>query len=600
MERAINSTKVTKSAGPDNICALHLKHLGPTAIAVLTHIFNLSLNQNNIPQIWKTAKIIPIPKPNKDTNHGASFRPISLLSPIAKTLERAILPILLPHIPNLPTQHGFKPGYSTTTALHCINETITSGLNCKPPPKRTIMVTLDMSKAFDTVNLHLLTDKLLRTTTHPTLKRYISNYIKGRQAYTTYNNQTSSLRLIKTGVPQGGVLSPILFNLYLSDLPNPPEGVSVTSYADDITPLSTHVSIETAQTQLQPYLNQLHDWTTSNHLTINPDKSSATLFTTDNSQLNTELKLTMNNIPIPTTQTPKVLGVTFDRSLTFRHHIDNAKEKANKSLNLLKALSGTSWGKQKETLLSTYKAVVRPHLEYASTVWSPNAAPTNINKLQIVQNAALRTVTGCTKDTPIQHLNDETSSLPFSNHLQLHSSLLRQRSHLDSHPLFPYTDPHRYDNKRYLRPTIFHNKDYTYNIPLDTNLPISDTIKSNCQEIHSTIVQGYLSNRQPNFILGEPPPNIDKSEMSLPRQTRRTLAQLRTGRSSSLLTYLNKINPTKYPSSLCPACNIHPHDTHHLFTCTTFPTQLTPKDLWSRPVEVAALLASWSSVLPQP
>jgi retron-type reverse transcriptase len=94
-----------------------------------------------------------------------------------------------------------------------------------------------------------------------------------------YNNSQSRKRLIKTGVPQGGVLSPILFNLYLSDLPTPPQGVKTVTYADDITPLSTHVSIHSTQNQLQPYLDVLHKWTNDNQVKLNPDKCSATLFT---------------------------------------------------------------------------------------------------------------------------------------------------------------------------------------------------------------------------------------------------------------------------------------------------------------------------------
>ena len=112
---------------------------------------------------------------------------------------------------------------------------------------------------------------------------------------------------------------------------------------------------------------------------------------------------------------PKVLGLTLDPKLTYSTHIHNISVQAHKPLQIIKALIATGWGKQKETLMATYKAVMRPALEYASSVWSPIASSTSINKLQVMQNAALRTATGCTQDTNIQHLHDETLKLPYTS-----------------------------------------------------------------------------------------------------------------------------------------------------------------------------------------
>ena len=108
-------------------------------------------------------------------------------------------------------------------------------------------------------------------------------------------------------------------------------------------------------------------------------------------------------------------------------------------LQIIKALTATGWGKQKKTLMATYKAVMRPALEYASSVWSPIASSTSINKLQVMQNAALRTATGCTQDTNIQHLHDETLTLPIHEHLQLHASQYKHKTQHPSHPLHKHT-----------------------------------------------------------------------------------------------------------------------------------------------------------------
>ena len=136
---------------------------------------------------------------------------------------------------------------------------------------------------------------------------------------------------------------------------------------------------------------------------------------------------------------PKVQGLTLDPKLTYSTHIHNISVQAHKPLQIIKALTATGWGKQKETLMATYKAVMRPALEYASSVWSPIASSTSINKLQVMQNSALRTATGCTQDTNIQHLHDETLTLPIHEHLQLHASQYKQKTQHPSHPLHNYT-----------------------------------------------------------------------------------------------------------------------------------------------------------------
>ena len=128
---------------------------------------------------------------------------------------------------------------------------------------------------------------------------------------------------------------------------------------------------------------------------------------------------------------PKVLGLTLDPKLAYGTHIHNISVQAHKPLQMIKA---TGWGKQNETLKGTYKAVMRPALEYASSIWSPLASPTSINKLQVMPNAALRNATGCTKDTNIQHLHDETLILPIHEHLQLHASQYKQKHNIHHIP----------------------------------------------------------------------------------------------------------------------------------------------------------------------
>jgi len=597
---AIKSTKNSNSLGPDKTSIHHLKHLGPIALQYLTNLFNLSIQSNTIPHIWKLAKIIPIPKPNKDPKLGASYRPISLLSPIAKCLEKTILPTLTQHLPSKDFQHGFKSKHSTVTALQNITNTIAKGFNQKAPPKRTILVSLDMSKAFDTVNIHTLVNKLQETTTPPTLIKYVANYIKGRKAFTQYNNANSKQQTLRTGVPQGGVLSPILFNLYVSDIPQPPPNVQLESYADDLNPLSSHENIHKAESALQPYLNELFDWTVENDLQLNPTKSSCTLFSPDPAEQETQLQLSINNQPIPTTKHPKILGVTFDTKLTFNEHIKNVKLAANKSINILKSLTSTTWGKQKETLVATYNAITRPILEYGSTVWSPIIADTNMQKLQTIQNTALRIATGCTADTNVNHLHQETLTLPLKNHCQLHASNLKQKAASVTHPLNklmtqPALEKPRKNNK-IMKESLFQTNTYIINPPI-TNCLDDNEIDQNIKTNHRLAVNNYKTTLPDNKILEMPAPTVHQSEESLNRYQRRLLSQLRTNKSPFLLTYLHKIDPIAHPSPLCPLCTNQPHNTQHLFQCSYIQTTLTPIDLWHRPCETMELLEAWQRAL---
>ena len=154
-------------------------------------MLNTALNRNIIPHTWKFAKRVPIPKPNKDTDKGTSYRPISLLSGIAKTREKSILPYITANIPNTSMQYGYKTQHPTVTALHTLNNTVAKGFNQMSPPARTITVALDMSKAFDTIIIHTLIRKLLQANIPGTIIKFIANYIKGSKAYTPYIQTTS-------------------------------------------------------------------------------------------------------------------------------------------------------------------------------------------------------------------------------------------------------------------------------------------------------------------------------------------------------------------------------------------------------------------------
>ena len=327
VQEAIKQSENNNSQGHDKLNIRHLKHIGPLGFAFLTSMLKTALNNNIIPHIWKLANIVPILKPNKDIDKGTSYRPISLLSVIAKTLEKSLLPYITANIPNTPTQHGYKTQHSTVTALHTVNNTLAKKFNQMAPPARRITVALDMSKAFDTISIHTLIRELLQTKIPGTIIKFIAHYIKGRKAYTTYRNHTSSQRKFKTGVPQGGVLSPTLFNIYTADIPPPRAPVQVMAYADDITITSADTSTSAAKKYIQPHLHKLFAWTKQNNLTLNPDKTTFTLFTPDPAEYKSNLDLNINNTALPMATRSKVLSLTLDPKFTYSTHIHTSHYK---------------------------------------------------------------------------------------------------------------------------------------------------------------------------------------------------------------------------------------------------------------------------------
>ena len=163
-----------------------------------------------------------------------------------------------------------------------------------------------------------------------------------------------------------------------------------------------------------------------------------------------------------------VLGLTLDPKLT---HIHNISVHAHKPLQIINALTSTGWGKQKETLIATYKAVMRPALEYASSIWSPLSSSTSINKLKVIQNAALRTATGCTQDTNIQHLHDETLT-PTAPRLTIQTE--------NTTSITSTTQTHNILQHSQAKNTIFNNGRYTTNIPTDPHTVTTTDIKQTC------------------------------------------------------------------------------------------------------------------------
>ena len=584
---AIRKSKNSKAMGPDNISPIMLKHLGPNGIRFLTNIYNNSLSQTIIPSAWKIARIIPLLKPKKDISQGDSYRPISLLSPAAKIFEKILEPKIAESIPLANHQHGFRKGRSTATALQEVSNHITTGLNQNKPVERTVLVAIDLSKAFDTVNHEILLNDIMELEMNHHLKRFLFAYLRGRQTYVEFRGKKSKHRKMRQGVPQGGVLSPLLFNLYMRKMPCPPDGVKTTTYADDTNIYSSDVKIQPICDRLNPYLSELVDWFKGRNLQISAPKSSATLFTTFNNELSINLPIKINDEYIPTTTKPKILGVTYDSLFSFKHHVLNIREKMDKKNNILKALAGSNWGQQKETIVSTYRAIGQSLTNYCSPIYTPNLKPTNWTHLQTSQNTALRIATGCTKKTAIEHLHTETKLMPVKEHNHMLTKQFLLATQKPEHPNHQSTNLNQPPPPRITTNTIITEfgedvRQKTHNQPIN-----EEQYKRKLKEIHREEVQKVINNSS-NKVLRSRPPGINEEEKLLPRSTRCTLAQLRSGYSPKLQSYLFSINASN--SDQCPECLQSSHTTEHLSNCPAKPTQRTVRSLWTNPRYAAEFL----------
>ena len=338
------------------------------------------------------------------------------------------------------------------------------------------------------------------------------------------------------------------------------------------------------------YLDTLNKWFNQRNLIISAPKSSATIFTTFSNELSLDLDVKINGTKVPTIKDPKILGCTLDPLLSFRKHTENLKAKVMKRNNIMKALSGTNWGLEKETLLTTYKATGRSLLNYGCPIWSPGLSETNWGELQVAQNNALRVATGCVKMTAVSHLHHETKVMPVKDHCHMLSKQFLLATTQQTHPNACNLDAQ--PPARQMRETLVSKfgKDVAdFSVSNLDQKSAAEQVKLHTKSIHTSCVKQTLNSLSPNKVTKTKPPEINSEEKLLPRTTRSTLAQLRSGYSSSLNSFLSRCFPSKY-SNTCPNCGQSPHDTAHLFKCPSKPTHLTLESLWDSPKDVATFL----------
>ena len=378
--------KPHKVAGPDNIPTRLLKDYACELAPCLTLIFQASLTQGKIPADWKFGHVAPIFKKG-DRHKASNYRPITLTSVTCKLLEHILHSSIISHLEThhilSDAQYGFRKKRSCETQLIRTIHDLATGLNEK---QQIDAILLDFSKAFDVVPHKRLLLKLSHYGIGGNTLAWIQDFLSNRTQRVLLEGQVSSQSSVTSGVPQGSVLGPLLFLVFINDLP---ECVSSTTrlFADDSLLYRVINSPDDARL-LQEDLNNLQMWEKLWGMSFNPDKCEVLRITNKRSPIQSNYVLHGHTLAL--TSNAKYLGVTISSDLSWNVHINNITKKANRTLGFLRRNVSKC---PKEVKTKCYETFVRPILEYSSSAWAPHTLR-DIQSIEAVQRRAARFVTG--------------------------------------------------------------------------------------------------------------------------------------------------------------------------------------------------------------
>ena len=379
----------TKSSGHDGISVHLLKQIIYNISVPLTYIFNLSLLTGMCPNSLKIAKVIPIYKKD-DSSLINNYRPISLLPSISKILEKLVYKRLYSFLQNnnilIPNQFGFRQGHSTEYAiLHMYDKIIEAFSN----NEHIIGIFMDLSKAFDTIDHKILIHKLQHYGIRGRALSWFINYLQDRQQYVSFQSHESHKLNIKSGVPQGSILGPLLFIIYINDIVNSAPLLNFIVFADDTSISFSHKNIETLITQLNSELLKISRWFKSNKLSLNVSKTNYIYFKKTNVHEEININIEIDGLLLIEKQSLKCLGVTIDSHLTWQEHISNVHTSISRNIGILYKLKNYL---SERSLVILYNSLILSHILYCNILWG-NCNINRINSLLLLQKRAVRIIT---------------------------------------------------------------------------------------------------------------------------------------------------------------------------------------------------------------
>ena len=390
IEDVITNLKSSHSAGHDEFSSKFIKLSSPILVPALVKIFNLAIDTGTYPNKLKIAKVLPVYKKGSQTSIN-NYRPISLLSTINKIFEKILYSRLINYIDKFQLlykyQYGFRKKHSTEQSLIEFIDQIRLSMDKQ---EMTCGIFIDLSKAFDTVNHQILIDKLDHYGIRGKPLELFKSYLSNRTQYVQIDNIKSKTKPITCGVPQGSVLGPLLFLLFINDIPNCCTSGNFRIFADDTNVFykckNTNEIVEIGKN----IMTSLNDWFRANKMTLNTDKTSFTIFKSNRLTIpNLPTQIEFLNTKIQRSSQIKFLGLTLDENLSWEYHINNV---CNKLKSLFHIFYNIREYLRNQDIITLYYTLIYSRIKYGISLYG-QAAENKIKKVQILQNQLLKVIT---------------------------------------------------------------------------------------------------------------------------------------------------------------------------------------------------------------
>ena len=498
--KIINHMQSKDSEDVHGLSTKIIKQISQALYKPITLIINQSFRTGVFPDELKIAKIIPIYKGNESNiNEVNNYRPISILPVLSKIFEKIVFNQLYNYFSEqnlfFMSQYGFRRDHSTEFATleltNRIHEHLNNGLN-------PITVYMDLSKAFDTINHKILLTKLKHYGIANTEIQWFTNYLTNRFQYVTHNNIKSSLKEITTGVPQGSILGPLLFIIYINDLPSVTD-LNIIQYADDtclLIPFKHTLNqnkLQSASNQINNKLNTIHKWLAANKLSLNINKTKCTIFHYKQKMLDTFPNIQINNLPLNFVHHYKFLGIMIDDTLTWDTHINYLSNKLSKVNALLSKLKHFF---PKKTLLTIYNSLFLSNINYGITSWGLGGT----DRIETIQKKSIRNINSSSYNAHTEPICRELRILFFKDILNLACLKFYHKYKNKNVPEYFIQSEFlkccnaRRNNLRNINPTTF--PDYVIEtVNYRPNFFIPRTIKSSSEKRLSIYLSRLLNNR---------------------------------------------------------------------------------------------------------
>ncbi len=386
--KIIEKFNQNKSAGHDNIGNFILKRVSKEIAKPLTLIFNLSLETGVVPENLKTAKVIPIYKKD-DPEIFSNYRPVSLLPCLSKILERLVFDRCVHYMDTYKIlnekQFGFRSNHSTQMAIMQLVDKVNAAVE---KDETTIGIFLDLSKAFDTIDHGILLHKLEHYGFRGIVLEWFKSYLHHRKQFVSYNSHESDMKNIICGVPQGSILGPLLFIIYVNDIISTSNVLEFILFADDTTILFSHKDIESQISLINKELVEVSNWFKANKLSVNASKTNYMILGTPHMTCAKKTKVILDGTILDRVKCTKFLGVLIDECLTWKNHIDCICKTISRNIGVMNKLKHFV---PDHILHTLYCTLVLPYLNYGILIWG-HTCKSYLDKLIKLQKWAMRTI----------------------------------------------------------------------------------------------------------------------------------------------------------------------------------------------------------------